>query len=69
MEPWTCLKVGEGQVDDAVKAPGAREGGVQGSRPVGGRHDDDTRVVLKAVHLCQQLIDRLHALCRCTGDT
>ena len=63
MTPWTCLEVGEGQVDNAVKSPGPREGGVQRAGPVGGRHDDDARVVLKAVHLRQQLVDGLHALC------
>jgi len=57
------LQVGQRQVDDAVEAARARERRVERGRPVGGRHDDHAGVVVEAVHLRQQLVDGLHALC------
>jgi hypothetical protein len=38
-------------VDDAVKAPGPDERGVDGAGPVGGAQHDEAAVVLKPVHL------------------
>ena len=43
----------------AVEAAGPGQGRVQGLGPVGGRQDDDAGVVLKAVHLGEQLVQRL----------
>ena len=55
------VKVGLADVDDAVKAPRARERGVQHVAPVGGRHDDHGRAPAEAVHLAQQLPARGHS--------
>jgi hypothetical protein len=49
-------------VDDAVKAPRARERLVQRRRAVGGRHDHNPGVVAKPIHLRQQLVDGVHRL-------
>jgi len=62
------LQIGEGQVDDSVKAARPCEGSVQSSRPVCGCHDNHACVVFKAIHLRQQLVDGLHTLCRCMRD-
>mmetsp|Transcript_32447 Transcript_32447/g.58058 ORF Transcript_32447/g.58058 Transcript_32447/m.58058 type:complete len:217 (-) Transcript_32447:34-684(-) len=52
----------------AVKAPGTEERGVQNVRAVGRRDDNDTGVALKAVHLRQQLVQRLLALVVAAAD-
>ena len=57
-----ALEVGELDRDAAVKAARARERGVEGIRAVRGGEDDDAGVVLKAVHLGEQLVERLLAL-------
>mmetsp|Transcript_14045 Transcript_14045/g.35385 ORF Transcript_14045/g.35385 Transcript_14045/m.35385 type:complete len:951 (-) Transcript_14045:158-3010(-) len=49
-------------LDLAVKAAGAHEGGVEQVRAVGGRHKDDADVGREAVHLREQLVQRLLAL-------
>ena len=55
-------------MDNAVKSARPREGCVQGSGPIGGGHHNHACVVLKAVHLRQQLVDGLHALCSHAQD-
>lgn len=62
------LQIGEGQMDDSVKAARPREGSIQSSWPVCGCHDNHSCVVFKAIHLRQQLVDGLHTLCRCMRD-
>jgi hypothetical protein len=49
-------------VDDAVEAARAREGRVEGGGAVGGCHDHHAGVVLKAIHLRQELVDGVHTL-------
>ena len=48
-----------GEVDNAVKAARPHNCIVQHAWPVGGRNEDNALVVLKAVHLRQQLVDGL----------
>mmetsp|Transcript_9690 Transcript_9690/g.24075 ORF Transcript_9690/g.24075 Transcript_9690/m.24075 type:complete len:671 (+) Transcript_9690:1280-3292(+) len=50
-------RVGQRHVDDAVKAAGPDERAVNRARAVGGAQHHDAAVVLKAVHLHQQLVD------------
>src|SRR5213594_286985 len=45
--------------DLAVEAPGAQQGRIQHVGPVGGRDENDALVGLEAVHLDQQLVQRL----------
>ena len=53
-----------GPVDDdlAVEAPGAQQRGIEDVRPVGGGDQDDVVLHLEAVHLDQQLVQRLLTL-------
>ena len=46
----------------AVKATGAQQRRVEDVGPVGGRDDDDVGALLEAVHLDQDLVQRLFAL-------
>ena len=46
----------------AVEASRPQQGGVERLRPVGGGHDDDAAVDVEAVHLDEQLVERLFAL-------
>ena len=46
----------------AIKAAGAQQGRVKAVGTVGGSEDDDTLMVIEAVHLGQQLVERLLAL-------
>ena len=48
--------------DAAVKTAGAQQGRVKAVGTVGGSEDDDALVVIEAVHLGQQLVERLLAL-------
>ena len=57
------LKVGQGEGDDAIEAARPGEGGVQGGWSVGGCNDHHASVVLKPIHLRQQLVDGVHRLC------
>lgn len=59
-ESWTHLDVWQRQVDDSVESARPGEGRVQGCRPIGGSHDHHACVVLKPIHLCQQLVDGVH---------
>ena len=53
-----------GAIDDdlAVEAPGAQQRRVEDVGPVGGRDHDDVVLHLEAVHLDEQLVERLLAL-------
>ncbi len=62
------VNIGKGQVDNAVESARPGEGSIQSCWPVGGSHDHHACVVLKAIHLCQQLIDGVHRLCTCQED-
>ena len=57
-----ALDIRKAYVHPAVKAAGAQQRVVQNVGPVGGRHDDDAFVVVEAVHLNKQLVERLLAL-------
>ena len=59
-----------GPIDDdgAVEAAGPQQGGVERLGPVGGRHDDDAAVGVEAVHLDEQLVERLLALVVAADD-
>ena len=46
----------------AIKTSGAQQRGIEHVRPVGGGHQDDAFVRFEAVHLDQQLVQRLFAL-------
>src|SRR5262249_48643693 len=48
--------------DGAVEATGTEQGGVERFGPVGRGHDDDAAVGVEAVHLNQELVERLLAL-------
>ena len=58
----TAGQVGQLDGDAAVKTTGAQQGRVKAVGAVGSGEDDDTLVVIKAVHLGQQLVERLLAL-------
>lgn len=58
------LQIGQRKSDDSVKAAWPREGRIQCGWSVCGRNHNHTSVVLKAIHLCQQLIDGVHRLCK-----
>ena len=53
---------GQGHRHLPVEPARAQQGRVQGLRPVGGGKDDDVVVVVEAVHLGEQLVERLLAL-------
>ena len=55
--------------DLTIETAGTQQRGVQHVRPVGGRDQDDTLVRLEAVHLDQQLIERLFALVVAAAET
>ena len=57
-----ALEIGQLHGHAPVKAAGARERRVERLGPVRGGEDDDAVVALEAVHLGQQLIERLLAL-------
>ena len=57
-----ALDVGQSHIDLAVEPARPQQGGVQDVRPVGGRHDDDSLIGAKAVHLHQQLVQGLFPL-------
>ncbi len=57
-----ALAVGAVDHDLAVEAAGAQQGGVEDVGPVGGRDEDDVVLHLEAVHLDEQLVERLLAL-------
>lgn len=55
-------QVGQLNGDAAVKTTGAQQSGIEAVRTVGGSEDDDTLVVVEAIHLGQQLVERLLTL-------
>src|SRR5262245_47987251 len=55
--------------DAAIEAPGAQQSRIEHVGPVRGSHQDDTFVRLEAVHLNQQLVQRLFALIVTTSET
>ena len=57
-----ALAVGAVDHDLAVEAAGAQQRRVEDVRPVGGGDEDDVVLHLEAVHLDQQLVERLLAL-------
>ena len=57
-----ALHVGQVDGDLAVEAAGAQQRGVEHVRPVGGGDDDDALLGVEAVHLDEQLVERLLAL-------
>ena len=57
-----ALHVGSIEDDLAVEATGAQERRVEDVGSVGGGHDDDVRVRVEAVHLDEDLVQRLLAL-------
>ena len=54
--------------DLAVEAAGAQQGGIEDVGPVGGRDHDDVVLGLEAVHLHQELVERLLALVVATAE-
>ena len=57
-----AAKIGQIHRDAAVKAAGAQQGGVQNLRTVGSAQHHNTLGGVKAVHLGQQLVERLLTL-------
>mmetsp|Transcript_11032 Transcript_11032/g.45799 ORF Transcript_11032/g.45799 Transcript_11032/m.45799 type:complete len:487 (+) Transcript_11032:53-1513(+) len=55
---------GLGDVDLAVEAPRAQKRGVEHVRAVRGAHEDHARFLAEAIHLGQQLVERLLTLLR-----
>ena len=58
----TAGQIGQLDGDAAVKTTGAQQGRVKAVGAVGSSENDNTLVVIKAVHLGQQLVERLLAL-------
>ena len=52
-----------GPIDDhrAVESARPQQGGVERLGPIGRRHDDDAAIGVEAVHLDEQLVERLLA--------
>jgi hypothetical protein len=46
----------------SIKATRAEEGWVKNIGAIGGSHDDNVGIGIEAVHLCQNLIERLLSL-------
>src|SRR4051794_9750604 len=57
-----ALAVGAIDGDLAVEATGTQQGGIEDVGPVGGRDHDDVVLGLEAVHLDEELVERLLAL-------
>ena len=51
-----------------IEATGTQQGRIKNIRTVGGRDDDDSGIALKAIHLCEQLIECLLALVISTAE-
>ena len=63
-----ALGVGHVDGDLPVEAARPQEGGVEDVGAVGRRDDDDARVALEAVHLGEELVERLLALVVAAAD-
>ena len=61
-DPRPSLAIGAVDGDLAVEATGTQQGRVEDVGPVGGRDHDDVVLGLEAVHLDEQLVERLLAL-------
>ena len=61
--------VGEGDRDLPVEPAGPQQGRVEDVRAIGRGEDDDTRLVVEAVHLDEQLVERLLALVVAAAET
>ena len=57
-----AVDVGKGDGDLAVETTGTQQRGVEHVRAVGGGDDDDAFLGVEAVHLDEQLVERLLAL-------
>ena len=64
-----AANVGQRYIHLPVKAAGAQQGGIKNVRAVGGSHDDDAQVGLKAVHFHQHLVQRLLAFVIAAAQT
>ena len=64
-----ALDVGQADVDLTVEAARAEQGLIEDVGTVGGRHDDDAIVGIKAVHLDQQLVQGLLTFIMTTAET
>src|SRR3546814_20501040 len=64
----TALDVGAGDDDLAVEAAGAQQRGVEHVGAVRRGNDDDAFISLEAVHLDEQLVQRLLALGVAVGE-
>jgi hypothetical protein len=61
-DAFAALDVGTVDDDAAVEAAGPQQRRIEHVGPVGGRDEDDALVRLEAVHLDEQLVERLLAL-------
>ncbi len=74
MRVWTCedadaaAQVGPRHDDAAIEATGAQQRGIEHVGAVGGGDDDHAVVGLEAVHLDEQLVERLLALVVTTAE-
>src|SRR5690606_31197011 len=64
----TPADVGARHRDPAIEAAGAQDGGVEDVRAVRRGDDDDALVRLEAVHLHEELIERLLSLVVATAE-
>jgi hypothetical protein len=51
--------IGQRDLDRSVEAARSQQGGIEGLRPVGGRHNDHVGPGLEPVHLREELVERL----------
>ena len=64
-----ALDVGQAHIDAPVKAAGTQKRVIENVGTVRGRHDDDAGVVSEAVHLHEELVERLLALVVAAAET
>ena len=64
-----ALDIGQPHIHAPVKAAGAQQRVIENVGAVGRRHDDDALVIRKAVHLDEQLVERLLALVVTAAET
>ena len=67
-DAFTTADVRAGHGDAAIEASGAQDGRIEHVRTIGGRDDDHALVGLEAIHLDQQLVQRLLALVVTTAE-
>jgi len=66
---FAALEIGQLHGHAPVKAAGAQQRVIENVGAVGRRHDDDALVIRKAVHLDEQLVERLLALVVTAAET